>query len=211
MTQAGVLFRPPAGARADCYNAPMADRPSVTVLLREARHGDAAAVEALLPIVYAELRRMAAGFLAREQAGHTLQPTALVHEAYLRLAGNSPEDFDSRAHFFGVAARLMRQILVDHARGKRAAKRSGGARVPMEDAVRVDGGPPRPVLALADALDALEARDPGKARLVELKYFGGLTAEESAEVTGQQVHVVRRELRLAQAWLQREMDRGEGV
>lgn len=195
-----------------CYNAPrMGDERSLTVLLREAKGGDTAALETLIPIVYAELRRMAAGFLGRERAGHTLQPTALVHEAYIRLAGNAQPDFDSRAHFFGVAARLMRQILVDHARGKGAAKRSGGARVPMEDALEIEtGNQPRPVLALADALDALEARDPGKARLIELKYFGGLTADESATITGDPVHAVRRELRLAQAWLQREMDRGNG-
>ena len=159
-----------------------------------------------MPLVYAELRRMADGYLRRERESHTLQPTALVHEAYLRLIGQHQPDYQSRAHFCGVAAQLMRQILVDHARRRNSAKRGGGAPLlPIQDDLDYIESKSGDLVALDDALSALAREDEQKARLVELRYFGGLTAEESSEVTGLPPQTIYRELRIAQAWLQREM------
>jgi RNA polymerase sigma factor (TIGR02999 family) len=157
-------------------------------------------------MVYANLRRMAAAYLRREPDGQTLQPTALVHEAYLRLVGDSDPDFHNRAHFLGVAARVMRQVLVDRARARNASKRSGGARVPLDDEIGLAGQRGPLVVSLDDALLDLERQDPEKARLLELKYFGGMTAEDTAELLGVSVHKVNRQMRLAQAWLRRELD-----
>ncbi len=157
-----------------------------------------------MPLVYAELRRLADNYLRNERPGHTLQPTALVHEAYMRLAGQEQPDYESRAHFSGVAAQVMRQILVDHARRRNASKRGGGVR-PLSLDEGIDAAEERAgdLIALDDALTALAQQDPKKARLIELRYFGGLTAEEAAEVTSLSVQAVYREIRIANAWLRR--------
>lgn len=176
---------------------------------------EAATLDALLPAVYAELRRQTARALRREAAGHTLSATALVHEAYLRLAGQGGAAWRDRAHFVGVAAHLMRQILVDHARARHAAKRGKGAvcvtldpagDVASADA-RIDAGADgaADVLALHDALGRLAEFDPGQARLVELRYFGGLTIEETAAALGVSPATVKREWAVARAWLRREL------
>lgn len=190
----------------------MSDSQPVTQLLRRLKDGDKNALDSLVPLVYSELRRMADGCLRRERPGHTLQPTALVHEAYMRLVGQDQPDYQSRAHFYGVAAQVMRQILVDHARRRTAAKRGGGARtVPLEEAAGMVGERDDVIVALDEALSTLEKQDPEKAKLIEMRFFGGLTAEESAEVLGVPVQTVRRQLRVAQAWLQREVDRNLGL
>jgi RNA polymerase sigma factor (TIGR02999 family) len=165
-------------------------------------------LDLLVPLVYDELRQIARGQLRGERSGHTLQPTALVHEAYSRMLGGEQPDYRNRAHFLSVAAQVMRRILIDYARLHNAAKRDGGSpRLPIDEAR--DAGVERStvMLALDDALTALEQQDARKARLIEMRYFGGLTALESAEVLGLDVAQVRRELRVAHAWLQRELHR----
>jgi RNA polymerase sigma-70 factor (ECF subfamily) len=180
---------------------------TVTVLLQGVRNGDQDSLSRLIPLVYSNLRQMADRCLRRERPDHTLEPNALVHELYLRLVDQSQPGYQNRAHFFAVAANLMRQILVDHARGRAAAKRGGGAvKLPLEDDIACSAERASMIVAMDDSLKALADFDPDKARLVELKYFGGLTAEESAEVLGLPVSVVRRDLRIAQAWLRREME-----
>ena len=179
----------------------------VTILLRQFSAGDQQALDRLVPLVYAELRKLAAGYLRNERLGHTLQPTALVHEVYVRLVKQDQPDYQSRCHFMGVAAQVMRQILIDHARTRNAAKRgSGGVKVSIEDSGDIPVDRPSMLLAVDDALRELARKDPAKARLIEMRFFGGLTAEESAEATGMPVAEVRRHLRVAQAWLQRELD-----
>jgi RNA polymerase sigma factor (TIGR02999 family) len=159
-----------------------------------------------MPVVYQELRKIAAGYLKRERPEHTLQPTALIHEAYLRLMGGDLPSWQSRAHFYGVAARVMRQILVEHARGHAAAKRGGGARkVALDDATLFSPARSADLVALDDALVALSAFDERKGRVIELRFFGGLSLEETAEALGVSVATIGRELRLAQAWMQREL------
>jgi len=179
---------------------------SITVLLSRVSGGDREAFNNLIPLVYQELRRIAAGYLRRESQNFTLQPTALIHEAYLRLVQSGGVDYQSRSHFFGVAARVMRQILVDHARSRQAVKRGAEVKVAFEP--RFDLAPKRDkiVMALDDALNTLACEDSAKARLVELRFFGGMSAEEIAECVGTPVHIVRRELRAAQAWLRREIE-----
>jgi RNA polymerase sigma-70 factor (ECF subfamily) len=184
------------------------DAAQFNALLKDVQNGQKTALDAIMPLVYAELRRMADGYLRQERDGHTLQPTALVHEAYLRLIGQNQPDYQSRAHFCGVAAQVMRQILVDHARRRNAAKRGGGfAKLPIEDDLDYTQERAGELVALDDALCALATEDEQKARLVELRFFGGLTAEESSEVTGLSPQTIYRELRVAQAWLQRELDK----
>jgi RNA polymerase sigma factor (TIGR02999 family) len=183
------------------------DPASVTELLSQLRAGDRTAMDRLFPIVYAELRRLADSCLRRERPGHTLQRTALVHEAYLRLVGQSPTDCQNRAHFLGIAARIMRQILVDHARKHRAGKRDGGVRLTLDEALDVPAERDRLMLDLDDALGDLARRDERRAQLIEMRFFGGLTAEETSAALGLPVPDVRRELRLAQAWIEREMGR----
>jgi RNA polymerase sigma factor (TIGR02999 family) len=185
--------------------ADVSENTPVTTLLQAWKEGDRAAFDQLVPLVYGELRRRAAMCLRREPAGQTLEPTALVHEAYLRLVGDADPDFSNRAHFFGVAARLMRQILVDRARARHSNKRSGGVRVPLDDGVVFTGERASLVVSLDDALAELEQQDPEKARILELKYFGGMTADETALLLGVSVHKVNRQMRLAQAWLRREL------
>jgi RNA polymerase sigma factor (TIGR02999 family) len=179
---------------------------NVTKLLLEWKRGKASALDELLPLVYAELRRIARRRLRSERAGHSLQPTALVHEAYIRLISSPALEWRDRAHFFGVAAHVMREILVDHARARGAAKRGGAApRISLEQgpepAIRADPD----LLALDEALRALEERDPDQARIVELRYFGGLTIEEAAEVLGISAATLKREWTMAKAWLRREL------
>ena len=179
---------------------------SVTSLIARLREGDRSALDVLMPMVYSELHKIAEGYLKDEARPHTLQATALVHEAYLRLLGTDHPDYTSRAHFFGVAARLMRQILVDHARSRQAAKRGGGSLTLFIDEGYDVGAAREPtVVALDDALNVLARTDENKARLVELRFFGGMTAEEIAEFLPDSVHRVRREMRLALAWLHREV------
>lgn len=181
---------------------------SVTSLLDRVRTGDRSALDRLMPIVYAELHKIAAGYLGQERPSHTLQPTALVHEAYLRLLGAKHPDYRSRAHFFGVAAGLMRQILVDHARSRQAAKR-GGLAIGVTINENLDAGWTRDstVVALDEALRLLASTDERKAQLIELRFFGGMTASEIAEFLPDSVHRVRHEMRLALAWLHREVGR----
>ena len=184
----------------------MSAQPPVTQLLRAWKNGDRSALDQLVPLVYSELQKMAAAYLRREPDGQTLQPTALVHEAGLRLAGDADPAFNSRAHFLGVAARLMRQILVDRARARHAMKRDGGARVDFDDQTAFTGERAAILVSLDHALLDLENQDPEKARILELKFFGGMTAEDSAEALGITVHKVNRQMRLAQAWLRRQLD-----
>jgi len=179
----------------------------ITLLLREFASGDKGALDRLIPLIYDELRRLADRHLSRERTGHTLQATALVHEAYVRMVGKDQPDYRSRAHFLGVAARQMRQVLIDHARTRNAQKRGGGEPdYSLDESIDAPVEQPVSLIAVDDALQALERRDPRKARLIEMRFFGGLTAEESADVLDLPVERVRSELRLAQAWLQRELD-----
>jgi RNA polymerase sigma factor (TIGR02999 family) len=182
-------------------------RQDVTALLRAWSQGDAEAGERLLPIVYGELRRQAARLLRRERRDHTLQPTALVHETYLRLVEQKAADWRNRTQFFAVAARAMRRILVDHARRHGARKRGGSwDRITLDESRRAwPGEPSVDVLALEDALDELAVLDPDKVRLVELRFFAGLNLEETASVLGVSESTVSREWRLARAWLFRRL------
>jgi len=180
---------------------------SVTGLLQAWALGDQTALDELLPLVYDDLRRQARRLMRSQPAGHTLQTTALVHEAYLRLVGQSAVEWNGRAHFFGVAAKAMRSILVDHARARGAAKRGGSARaVTLDDAAGVAGPQASvDVLALDDALGRLAELDARKSKLVELRYFGGLGIEETAAVLGVSPATVKREWTTARAWLRREL------
>lgn len=186
----------------------------VNELLGKLRTGDAAAMNELVALLYDELHRLASWHLRKERDEHTLRATALVHEVYLKLAGNRPRDYSDRAHFLAVASRVMRQVLVDYARATAAKKRSGdglGRNQPISltaDLPVPDHEGPNLVdlLALDKALDALSQEDELLAQIVEMRYFGGMTAEETAEVLNRSVHVVRHDLRLAQAWLRRHVN-----
>jgi len=179
----------------------------VTNLLIQLKNGNRDAQSRLIPLVYAELRRVAARYMRGEQPGHTLQATALVHEAYLRLAGQKEIGWQNRAHFFGVAANIMRRILVDHARAKQAKKRGGSdQKVSFDEAVLVQPEPPQQFLALDEALERLAKRDPRQSRIVELRYFGGLSEEEAAEVLGISVRTVKRDWKMARAWLYQQLN-----
>ena len=170
------------------------------------RAGDAAALEALIPAVYQELHRMAAQRLRQEDAGHTLQPTALVHEAYLRLVDQTQVEWQNRAHFFGVAAQMMRRILVDHAKTKHRAKRGGDAiRLSLDGMLDYGQERAAEVVALDDALEALAAFDQRKSRIVELRYFGGLSVEETAHVLEISPQTVMRDWNMAKAWLHQQL------
>ncbi len=167
-----------------------------------------AAAAALLPVVYDQLRALAASYFARQPVGHTLQPTALVHEAYLKLAGQEEAQWESRAHFFAVAARAMRQILMNHARDKAAAKRGGGwHKITLDEAVTPPGSTLREIdlIALDDALEKLAGLSDRQARIIELRYFGGLTIDETAHVLGLGTTTVEDDWHLAKAWLSREL------
>jgi RNA polymerase sigma factor (TIGR02999 family) len=187
------------------------DEPITTLLQRFAR-GDKQALDHLMPLVYSELQRLAGGYLRNEHRGHTLQPTALVHEAYARLVKQDHPDYQSRAHFMGVAAHVMRQILIDHARTRNAAKRGcGEIKFSLDEAGEIAVHRPSILVAIDDALQELSRKDTVKAHLIEMRFFGGLTAEESAAATGMSVTEVRRHLRIAQAWLQRELMAAEAA
>lgn len=177
----------------------------MTVLLRAWRAGDRGALDDLIPIVYAELHRLAGTFLRGERPGHTFAPTDLVSEAYLRLGSAQPEHWSDRLHFFALAARAMRQVLVDHARRRTAGKRGAGQRPVTLDEALIGVDRPDELLALDEALDALAREDARKARVVELHYFGGLTQAEIALALEVHATTVARDLRFAQAWLQRRM------
>jgi RNA polymerase sigma factor (TIGR02999 family) len=178
---------------------------AITELLSRAGGGDREAFDRLIPIVYQELHRLAEGHLRREWKNQTLQPTALIHEAYARMVvqGGQPQD---RAQFFGIASRVMRQILVDYARSRNAAKRGADAKVTLQPGLDFAPDRDRVVIALDDALQSLARSDAHKAELVEMRFFAGMTAVEIAECLALPVHTVRRELRTAQAWLRREIE-----
>lgn len=180
----------------------------ITQLLIDWGQGDQAALERLMPLVYSELRRLASNYLRRERAEHTLQPTALVNEAYLKLVDQRNARWQNRAHFFGIAAQLMRRILVDHARQRQAVKRGGvdQQRLSITSAGAVVKQPEIDLLALNEALDELGQMDPQQSRIVELKFFGGLSIEETAEVLGISHATVERDWKLARAWLRRQLE-----
>jgi RNA polymerase sigma factor (TIGR02999 family) len=184
----------------------MASTRSVTALLADWSRGDHTALDQLLPLVYIELRRIAARQLRSERGNHTLQPTALVHEVYLRLVDQRQVDWQDRAHFLGVAAQTMRRILVDHARRHHAKKRGGGGHyVSIDDALELAASQEMPLLALDEALRGLEGVDPELSRIVELRAFGGLSIEEAALVLKVSPSTVKRGWRTAKAWLNREL------
>jgi RNA polymerase sigma-70 factor (ECF subfamily) len=180
---------------------------SITDLLLKWSGGDAAALEQLMPLVYNELRRLAVRYLRRERPNHSLQPTALVNEAYLRLVDQQEVEWQSRAQFYGLAARLMRNILVDHARSRQAAKRGGEQfRVSFDSGHQGSVDPEVEFLAVHEALERLATFDEQKSRIVELRFFGGLSIEETAEVIGIGHATVERDWKLARAWLRRELE-----
>jgi len=185
------------------------ERRTVTVLLSAWREGDRTALDELMPIIYEELYGLASRYMRGERPGHTLRPTDLVSEAYLRLGGSAPPEWNGRVHFFAVAARNMRQILVDHARKRSAEKRGAGAKPVTFDEQLIAGDRPSELVALDEALVALAALDDRKARAVELHYFGGLSQAEIAEVLDVHVNTVARDLRLAEAWLNRHITEHE--
>lgn len=182
----------------------MAD--DLTGLLVEWRDGDKAALDRLMPLVYDELRRIAHRYVQRERAGHTLQTSALVNEAYLRLAGQQDVSWQNRAHFFAVTAQTMRHLLIDHARRRRYAKHGGELQqVPIDDASQMSMQRATELIALEEALDELATLDQRKSQVVELRYFGGLSLEETAEVMNVSLMTVRRDWRAAKAWLYRRI------
>src|SRR6195256_6039218 len=181
--------------------------PPVTQLLRAWSDGDEAALAELLPLVETELRRLARRYMARERRGHTLQTTALVNEAFLRLADARQIRWQDRAHFLGISARLMRRVLVDHARSRGYQKRGGDAQqVTLDEGLVMSPEPAVDVLALDRALEALAAVDVRKSRVIELRFFGGLSVEETAEVLHVSADTVKRDWRLAKLWLLRELE-----
>src|SRR5437016_3664410 len=182
----------------------------VTQLLIEWSNGDKAALDKLMPLIYDELRRLAHHYMSREHSGHTLQTTAVVNEAYLRLINRKGVHWQNRAHFFAIAAQLMRSILVDHARSHAYAKRGGGARkIALDDAMVISQQRAAEVVALDDALKRLAEIDPLQSRLVEMKFFGGLTIEETGEVLGLSPATIKREWSTAKAWLYHELSKNE--
>ena len=196
-----------------CHSYPaveiiVSDPGSVTGLLLAWRGGDEAALEQLVPLVHQELHRIARGCMRGERAGHSLQATALVNEAYLRLIGAQQVDWQNRVHFLAVSARLMRRILVDFARAKNYQKRGGGAQAVTLDEALVVAEPGRDLVAIDEALDTLAKMDERKAKVVEMRFFGGLTVEETAVALGVSPDTVMRDWRLAKAWLMRELKGG---
>jgi RNA polymerase sigma factor (TIGR02999 family) len=182
--------------------------PSVSQLLQRWNEGDQGALDQLTPLVYDELRRMARRYMKQQPAGHTLQTTALIHEAYLRLVGQKEKQWGNRAHFFAVAAQAMRHILVDYARARKMAKRGGGAhQVSLDEALVISPEGGDDLVALNDALDALAKLDRRQSQVVELRFFGGLTEEEIGEVLKVSSRTVRSDWRVARSWLMRELDR----
>ena len=186
----------------------MTDQHEITRLLADWSNGDRQALEKLTPLVYDELRRLAGRYLRHERPGHTLQSTALVHEAYMKLVGQTSVRWQNRAHFFGIAAQMIRRILVDYARGRRAGKRGSGAeKLSLDEAIALRGSPDLDLIALDDALDGLAKIDPRQSHLVELRFFAGLTLEETAEVMQMSIATAKRDWVSAKAWLSREIRR----
>jgi RNA polymerase sigma-70 factor, ECF subfamily len=179
----------------------------ITELLQRVHAGDQQALNTVIPLVYDELKKLAAGHLRREGKVRPLDTTALVHEAFLRLAHGQQPSYENRSHFYGIASRLMRQVLVDLARARSREKRSAMEEVSLAEIPELGRQPDESLLVMDEALERLARADSLKVQLIEMRYFGGMTAEESATVLSISVHVVRRELRLAQAWLHREMVR----
>ncbi len=179
---------------------------SVSELLAQWRAGDEESLQRLIPVVYHELRRLAHFYLRRERPDHTLQTTALVHEAYLSLTRQQPIAFENRSHFFAVCARLMREVLVQYARRRNAAKRDGGYRIDLDDVAGLDRSGVD-LIALDDALKALERLDPKQAQIVELRFFGGLSIEETSQALGISPATVKRHWATARLWLQKQLDR----
>jgi RNA polymerase sigma factor (TIGR02999 family) len=177
-------------------------REDVTVLLAELTRGNDQAARRLIPLVYDELRRLAGGYMRRERSDHTLQATALVHEAYLKLVEQRSVDWQGRAHFFGIAAQMMRRILIDHARAHLREKRGGGEEmVPLDEGLVFSPQQSSELLKLEESLERLTALDPRQGKIVELRFFGGLTVEETAEVLGISPKTVKRDWSVAKAWL----------
>jgi RNA polymerase sigma factor (TIGR02999 family) len=185
---------------------PVATPDSITMLLSRTSAGDQQAFTHLIPLIYKDLHRIAEGCVRSELPGHTLQATALIHEVYLRLVDYHGLDYRDRGHFFALAARIMRRILVDHARARRAVKRGSALKITLDENLKVSSEKERIVVLLDDALKQLAKQDATKARLVEMRFFAGMTAEDIAECVAMPVHTVRRELRIAQAWIRRELD-----
>jgi len=181
----------------------------ITQLLNEWGNGDRAALDRLMPLVYAELRRMARRHMNQQCPGHTLQTTALIHEAYMRLAGESAQRWDNRGHFFGVAAKAMRCVLVDHARSRRSAKRGGAVRpVTLDEDIHTSGERMAGLIALDDALTDLAKLHPRQCQVIELRFFAGLSVEETAAILKVSPDTVMRDWRAAKAWLERELNHG---
>jgi RNA polymerase sigma factor (TIGR02999 family) len=192
--------------------ATLPDKGEVTRWLIAGSDGDAHALESLLPLVHEELHRQAVRFFRREPADHTLQPTALVNEVYLRLINQNEVSWQNRAQFFGIAAQMMRRILVSHARSREAKKRGGGAQhITLEEDMAIAPQRDLNLLALDDALTRLETVDPDKSRMVELRFFSGLSVEETAEVMGVSPRTVDRQWQTAKAWLHREINSGKAA
>ena len=180
----------------------------VTELLGRWRAGDRDALQSLMPLVYDEMRRLAHRYLRRERPGHTLQSTALVHEAFVRLTGNALPQWEDRSHFFGIAAHLMRQILVEYARGRNAGKRGGAAiKLALDSVDEPSARPDLDIVALDDALNDLARIDSQQSRVVELRFFSGLSIEDTAQVLGISESTVKRDWNTARVWLYRELDR----
>jgi RNA polymerase sigma-70 factor (ECF subfamily) len=177
----------------------------ITAILKQWGEDRQSALDRLAPLVYSELHRLAAGYLRRDRPGHTLQPTALVHEAYLKMIEGTMPDWEGRAHFFGIAAHLMRQVLTDSARRFRAQKRHGGERVTLAEQASLSSATAADFLALSQAIDHLEVWDARKAKIIEMKYFGGLTREEIAQTLNLTVATVKRDLSIGEAFLRRDL------
>lgn len=183
----------------------------VTVLLRKLANGNDGAASKLVPLVYDELRRLAAGYMRRERKDHTLQPTALVHEAYLKLIEQRAVDWQGRAHFFGIAAQMMRRILIDHARKHMRDKRGGGAiPVPLDEALAFAPEQSSELVKLNASLERLAQLDSRQSRIVELRFFGGLTVEQTADILGISAKTVKRDWSMAKAWLHGDMKTSHG-
>ena len=179
----------------------------ITQLLKELSHGNREAETRLVPLVYRELRHLASRYMRRERPDHTLQPTALVHEAYLKLVEQRRVSWESRAHFYCVAARLMRRVLLDHAREVKAAKRGGGQKIPLEPSLVYSEERPGELLEVDEALTRLAERDPRQGRVVELRFFGGCSEDEIARILGVSSRTVKRDWRIARAWLYAELSK----
>jgi RNA polymerase sigma-70 factor, ECF subfamily len=213
---AAAFCGPAMGCSGVCYAlAPetdwssMSTQSEITRLLADWSNGDQAALDRLLPLVYEELHRLARSYMRRERPDHTLQTTALVHEAYLRLVGQQNVHWQSRVHFFAAAAQVMRHILVDHARGRRRVKRGEGTpEVSLDEGAIISEERADELLAVNDALISLTALDPRKSRVFELRYFGGMSVDEAAEALQVSPATVARDWRMAKAWLRREMVAG---